>query len=216
MIFMFVIAIDTAKQLRYSGALSGNKEEIDEFYKALSKIFAKYNIRPPFHWNKLRKEIRDQARKDITLLVNSSKLKFNVFSHEKPKCVRKRDFYLIEVPNIMSQHFENWVRHLNGSLDVIVDDDYTVSDIHDGTSRFLEKFIKQLCSRIAGTYIDVRKENNKIKATIKHAKGNKIFIYGYKSDINSSKEIQIIDIVIGYVIEKSDDIDETKLFFRKI
>lgn len=213
---MFIIVIDTAQQMRYSGVLSGKGMEIDRFYKEMSKIFAKYGVRSPFHWNKIRTEVRNRARKEIVNLINSSKINFNIFNHEKPMYVEKKDYYLREVPNIMSQNFENWIRHMSGPVEIIVDDDYTISSVYDGTGRFIEKFIKQLCSRIAGTYTDVRKENNKIKATIKHPQGNKIFLYGYKSDINNSKEIQIVDIIIGYVLERYDDIDEKRLFFRKI
>ncbi len=212
------IAIDSSNQLRASGMASGSDSEFENFYSELLKIFSKREIKPPFHRSKLSRKNREALRKNIVELVNKSRLKFNIFLHTKPKGVNRKDYYLRYLPNSMSRAVENWLMKAtaNSHLEIFVDDDYNISEVSEGTLVFIKTLMKQICSRVSGVYFEPFKEREIFKATIKNPTGSIINLYGRKSSLRDSKEIQIIDIVMGYVQESPNDFDKEKVRIKEL
>ncbi len=212
------IAIDSSNQLRASGMVSGSDSEFDNFYSELLKIFSSRGIKPPLHRSKLSRKNREALKKNIAELVNKSRLRFNIYLHLKPKGVNRREYYLRYLPNSMSQVVENWLVKIttNSHLEIFVDDDYNISEISDGTLVFIKTLMKQICSRVSGVYFEPFKERDVFKATVKNPKGSIINLYGRKSSLRDSKEIQIIDVVTGYVLEDSNIFDKEKVRIKEL
>ncbi len=210
---MFAIAIDSSHGLMYSGVASGKSYGFDSFYNSMIKIFSKNFVRPPFHWSKISRKVKVMARKDIIELINGSNINFNIFHHHKPKEELKKKYYLLYVPNAISHSLEHWLMNKYGSVEILVDDDYNISSVRDGTIHFIETLLSQLSMRLTGEKVAIRHEN-KIKAAIRQPNGSLLNFYAGKASSSSCKEIQIIDIVMGYYIENSAEF--SKIFFRKI
>lgn len=209
---MFV-AIDSAKQMKYSGVVSGRCTELDRVYDEMKKIFIQYNIRDPFHWNKLSRKVKIGCENKIINLVNNCQLNFNIFYHPKPRNILRKEYYLVHVPNSISENLEHWFRYKRGSVEILVDDDYNFGGGH--TDDFIINFLRQITFRLVGKLVKIRKEN-KLKATVKFPNGNILDFYASKSSLSISKEIQMIDIVLGYYIKNPKKFNEKRVFFRKI
>ncbi len=178
-------------------------------FRAFSKSF----VRPPFHWSKISRKVKVMARKEIVELANNSGLNFNIFHHHRPKEELKKKYYLLYVPNAISHSLEHWLMNKYSSVEMLVDDDYNVSSVKDGTLHFIETLLSQLSLRLTGEKVAIRHEN-KIKATIKQPNGSLLNFYAGKASSSSSKEIQIIDVMMGYYIEDKTGFD--RIFFRRI
>jgi len=177
------------------------------------KIFSKNFVRPPFHWSKISRKIKVMARNDMIELVNNSNLNFNIFHHHKPKDELNKKYYLLHVPNAISHSLEHWLMNKYGSVEILVDDDYNISSVKDGTIHFIETLLSQLSMRLTGEKVAIRHEN-KIKATIKQPNGSLLNFYAGKVSSSSCKEIQTIDIVMGYYIESNAGLG--RIFFKEI
>lgn len=210
---MLLIAIDSAKQMRYTGVLSGTKEEADSVYLKLEKLFGEYHINPPFHWCKITRKVKEGCRDRIDKILEDSKLNINVFHHPKPMNITRKDYFIIHVPNNISEMVEKWLRFKRGSVDIIVDDDYNFGT--GRTDNFMENLLKQTTYRLAGIPVKLRKEN-KLKATIKFPNGYILDFYASISDLRNSKELQLVDIFLGYCIENKSKNFNKREFFRKI
>jgi len=208
------IAIDSSNQLRFTGTVSGSYFEISNVYKEISKILKNSGINPPFHWSKISRKVKESNRKDIAEVINKSKLNFNIFQHTRPQNMSRKELFFIRLPNAISQNLENWLRYKHGQVDLEVDDDYNFSRT-SGTKKFLENLIFTICFRLVGKPVKVR-VNNIIRSTIKQDNGVILEFYGTISDANSSKGIQIIDLVIGFVLENKNMFQSNKIFFKKI
>ena len=98
----------------------------------------------------------------------------------------------------------------------MVDNDYNFSG--KSTNDFINNFLRQLTFRLAGKQIKIREED-KFKATVKFSNGNILDLYAAISGIKQSKEIQLVDIVLGYCTQNTahvKDFDQKRVYFRKI
>ncbi|MBI3190120.1 hypothetical protein HYZ41_00290 [archaeon] len=218
----YFIAIDSAKQLKFSGVISGSYKEIFEFYADMEKIFVKRGIRSPFHYHKLTNKQKGLCRNDIVSLVNNSlKIKINIFQHRIPQRYSHKDYYLFHIPNCISEDLESWIKSQKKDCDieVKVNEDYNIRHQKHGTNIFIENLIRQIGLRATGKVIAVLKntrEDQKMRATIKLLNGCIIDFYASKTQINESKEIQSVDIVLGYYIDNKYDFDPKRIHFREI
>lgn len=215
------IAIDSAISLRYSGSVSGSTRNMFDFYKEMDKIFSPRGIRSPFHFSKMTSSQKKVCRKEIIDIVNNSDLRFNIFFHPIPQQASHKDYYLFHVPNSIAENLESWIKSLRKGTDieVIVDDDYNIRKVNNGTDIFIENFLKQIGLRVTGKHIAVYKTHrtdNKVRSTIKTPIGNIVDFFACKSTIKESHEIQIIDIVMGYYIQDSSGFDLKSVHFRRI
>lgn len=208
-----LIAIDSAKKMRYSGVVSGYQTEVEEFYSELKKIFKSHGIRDPLHWSKISNKNKDVCKNDIISLVNNSKINFNIFFHPKPKDVTRKEYYICHVPNSISENLEHWLRNKGGRVKIVVDNDYNFQS--GKTEDFINNFLKQITFRLVGKQVKIRKEKG-FRATIKFTNSKILDFYAIKSDINNSKEIQLIDIILGCYLTYDKCFDEKRIFFRKI
>ncbi len=210
------IAIDTAKGLRYTGVVSGSSMQLYEFYKAMGKILMKAGTHSPYHWHNISRKVRGKARKGFNNLVNDFKLNFNVFEHERrPKCERK-EFFLKKVPYIISEHYEPWLKFKRGNVQIIVDNDYNIKNLPNGTEHFIKNLMMQLSLKLINKEATIRHEGRVYKMTIKKPNGFILDLYGRTSSIKESKEIQVIDMFLGYCLEKQSRFYRKKFFIRKI
>ena len=70
------IAIDSAKQMLYTGVVSGWRSESDRVYQELKQVLNDRGIREPFHWAKLSRKVKSGIENDVISTVNSSMLNF--------------------------------------------------------------------------------------------------------------------------------------------
>ena len=81
---------------------------------------------------------------------------------------------------------------------------------------FVKNFMSQISSRVGGKYFEPFKEGGRFRGTIKHPKGNILQLYGRVSTPRDSKELQIIDLVLGCALNSAYNFDEKKVHIRKI
>jgi len=207
------IAIDSAKGMCYTGVISGFMSELNRIYDEAKKIFSECGVKDPLHWNKISRKVKEKCKKDIIELLNESMVNFNVFIHIKPKKALRKDYYIYQVPNAISEHLEHWFRYKRGSVEILVDNDYNFGS--SCTNDFIENLLRQITFRLIGRMTAIRKEN-KLKATVKFPNGNILDFYASTTDIKRSKEIQIVDIFLGYYIENPELFDKKKVYTRKV
>lgn len=208
-----IIAIDTSHNKRYSCVVSGNMNELDILYKSIDTVLVKHNQKGPFHWRKLRKNVRISAKKELYELLNSSKLHFNIFEHKFPSNISSKDFFLKHIPNLVSGSLDKWLEGKGGVVLLHVDKDYVVKGIERSIEKFTENLIRRLCERLVGP-VTIRRDKD-ILATIKQFNGNILNFIGSVSSRNLSKGIQIADLVLGYYLFDRSDL-ENKVYFKRI
>jgi uncharacterized protein (UPF0297 family) len=214
------IAIDSAENMTYTGVISGNVSDIYNVYSGFITTFKKRGVNPPFHWRKISRDVKYSysCMKEVAQAINDSKLLINILRHKRaPEMERKIVFYEL-LPQYISLKISPWVKELEGKMVIDVDDDYRLGE-HNNTSKFLISLIESLCYDLTGIQIYSRKVYDTIRATIKQKKGILEF-YGNVVDSNSSNGVQIIDMILGYVIQGDcKDFDRRKLhrwdIFRK-
>lgn len=209
------VAVDTSKNKTYSGIVSGLQTDIDNLHFNISKVLAKHGRRGTIHWQKLSKRIRKSAQKEVYALINSSRIRFYIFEHKKPRNNSKKDFYLNVVPTRISAYFDSWLRVRWGHAIIEVDDDYGVSKVKDSSLVFTEKFISRLSNRIAGTYVKVRNKKGILRTTVKNIKGSTLNLVGKVTNAGGSKGIQLADLILGYYFFAENGITQ-KITFIKI
>src|SRR3972149_10747838 len=104
-------------------------------YSQLEKVFLPRGIRPPFHWASLTRKQKQACRKDIVDIANNSQLKLNVFCHQIKPGMSHKDYFLVHLPNCISENLESWIKSMrkDQDIDVIVDDDYNIRHVKNGT-----------------------------------------------------------------------------------
>lgn len=213
---MMFIGIDSAENMRYSGIVSGSSQDIDDIYKDFVQIFRKHGVKPPFHWRKIRRKVKNSCRKEIVRTVNNGRLKTNIFAHKRKFGLERKILFYELLPQHISLRVSAWVKELAGSLEIEVDDDYNVRGRQNATERFVRSFIESLCFILTGKEIHARKEKGKFKATIKQKKGV-LRLYGRVCDSRNSKSIQIADLILGYYIQsKCRSFDRNVVHFWRV
>lgn len=208
-----VIAIDTSHKKKYSGVVSGTETNLRNHYNEFYKVFQKHGRGGILHWSKMSRKVRNRARREVIELVNNAKVNFNIFHHPLPPNTVKKNFYLRYIPNVISSVFEPWLRNRSALVEIKVDDDFFVGGIKEGTRHFVENFLLRLTDRLYGGYITIRRDD-KFRATIKYPNGNIMQFVAYPTRAPESREIQLVDVVLGYFIEDRNGFE--KIYFRKI
>jgi hypothetical protein len=208
------IGIDSAENMAYTGVISGGFQDIFYIYGKFMIAFKQHGVNPPFHWRKISRNVKDSCMKEVVQAINDSKLVVNIFRHERvPKMERKIVFYEL-LPQYISLRISPWIKELAGKLEIEVDDDYRLKG--GDTVKFLKALIEYLCYDSTGLQIYPRKEYNRIRATIKQDKGILEF-YGNVAKSSDSKGIQIMDLILGYYIQrKCRDFKRNRLHYWNI
>jgi hypothetical protein len=193
-----ILGIDSAENMCYTGTISGTHENVDRVYSEFTKIFKKRYVNPPFHWRKISKKVKESCLHEIVETINSANLLINIFEHKRILKMERKILFFELLPKYISFRIYPWVKKLKGSLTIEVDDDYRVCN--RSTRDFIIALVEELCFLLTNKKIDARVENNVVKSTIKQEIGILNF-YGKTVKSDSSKAIQILDIVLGYDIQ---------------
>jgi len=193
-----ILGIDSAENMCYTGTISGTYENIDKIYNEFIKIFKKRYVNPPFHWRKISKKVKESCLHEIAGVINNSNLLVNIFEHKRIRKMERKILYFELLPRCISFRIHPWVKKLKGSLTIEVDDDYRICN--KSTRDFIISLIEELCFLLTNKEIDARIESGVVKSTIKQEIGVLNF-YGKTVKSNSSKAVQILDIVLGYDIQ---------------
>lgn len=210
------IGIDTAHDKRYSCVTIGFQKDVDSLYDKISVILAEKGKRGIIHFNTLSGKIRKSAKLPVYDALNISKARFLLFEHSRAYCRERKDYYLFFVPNSISQYLERELKGMYGVVVLEVDNDYFVSGVAGGTSRFVERLMKQVCFRLIGREVAVRKgKDNKFRAMIKQFNDNELKFVGFSSERSVSKSIQLADLCLGYFLFDRTGLDAKRFFIRK-
>ncbi|MFP3949499.1 MAG: hypothetical protein ACLFUZ_00185 [Candidatus Micrarchaeia archaeon] len=211
------IAIDSSNQLLYTGIISGREKDIDALYKEFEQIFSKNNVAGKYHWSKLSKKTRDKLKKPlIQALKNTSRVNLNIVQHRKPQKSEKKDWYVYYLPAKIAQRLERWLEKTRGHVDIIVDNDYNVVRGGDGTKNFIESLLRQLGVRLTGKEVTVRRERGILKATIKHANGRILNIFGSVAN-KGTKGLHLVDVYLGLYLSDKKAFEKLKnVYFLEI
>ena len=194
---LMVIGIDTSHNKTYSCLSFGFKNDVNDVHNKVSRVLAKYGKTGTIHWQKLSGKIRKSAKNEIYEIIDNSPLNFYVFEHDKPRDTPKKDYYLLTVPNFISSYIERRLRGKFGTILIEGDNDYSIAGIENGTLRFIENFMAQLCFRLVGKQVKLRKDG-KIRATIKQPNQNVMDFIGYETNRTLSNAVQLSDLMLGY------------------
>lgn len=197
------IIIDSSHQLSYTGILSGSYSNLDSLYDDFEKIFHENGVAYKYHWRKLSRNKKNLIKKPLTQsLKNTPKVNLNIIQHRKPDGVSRKEWFLHYLPTRIAQRLERWLEGKGGTIELIVDDDYTVVKGGHGTKYFIESLLRQISWRLTNKQVTIRNED-KMKATIKQANGNVLTIYASIAGKNS-KWIGMVDVYLGlYIFEKN-------------
>jgi len=207
------IAIDSSNQHRYTGMVSGGLENLYDFYEELERIFSKTHIHPPFHWSDITRKNRNKCRKQIENLVNKSQINFNIFIHKPSLLIPKKRIFLELLPIAISQNLDGWLKKISGIVIFEVDDDFNFKGC--STNHFISQTLKRIIPTLCDKPIKIIQINNGVKATIKQKKG--VVDLSFRiTDIKNSKGIQIVDIVMGYFLQRTCKFKKNRLFVRKV
>jgi hypothetical protein len=193
------IAIDSSGSLSYTGVLSCSLGDLSYFYDKLEEILAEKNVYPTFHWRDLTNRIREAIKPDIESLFNSNypKVNFNFFLHKKPLGVELGKIIYEDLPKAIVDNLFSWLTNIEGTLVIEVDNDFRVRNYDDLT--FNERLIKNIIPILTNETLTIRRVGNSFMTTaIKD--GKRLNIVCALSDSESSKGIQITDIILGYSI----------------
>lgn len=208
------IAIDSSRGI-ITGVVSGRHFiDIIPFYDEMAKILKANHVNPPFHWSKISRKVKDNTIKKIIQLINESKLKFNVFSHERPPGVSKKEYFHSLLPRRIVEHLEPWLKNKGGNLTIDIDRDYDLNR-YNKTENLLNNFMIQIGFRLVGKHVKIMK-NKFVMVELKQDSGEHLKIFGRVCRLNESNGIQIVDMVLGIIKEDEKEIDPKRLHFRKI
>ncbi len=209
---LMLIAIDTSFGARYSCTVFGFEREINKLHSEISS--AMYGREKCYlHWSKTSKKIRKKARKEIGDSIRRSRVQFYIFEHKKPQGVRRKEYFLTYVPNSISSHIHTKLMGKFGVVIVEADRDFEIKNISNATMKFVQNFLFQICFKLVGKPVTIRRENQVLKATVKFPNQNKLGFVGRINTSRNSKAIQLADIALGYYLSKKGF---EKMFFRKI
>ncbi len=215
-----IVGIDSANNLTCTGIISGNELEITDFYEELRTIFAKRKVYPPFKWGNLTENTRNSCKNEIEELFNNhdSKLKFNVLFHKKPLSISKKEVLFDILPTSISENLAEWIKNISGFVIFEIDNDYNIKN--KNTHDFIESLFKRIIPTLTDKIITIRREHGVHKVTIKKKVGPKdrstIHLAGRVSNVKDSRSIQIIDVILGYVLNRKCKFRKDKLYIRTI
>lgn len=100
-----------------------------------------------------------------------------------------------------------------GTVVVESDRDFEVKGIQDTTLKFVYNFLSQMCFKLVGKPVTIRRQRDELRATVKFPNQNRLEFIGQVNQSANSKAIQLADIVLGYKINTKGP---EKVFYRKI
>lgn len=208
-----IIAIDTSYACRYSCTVFGYEREINELHEQISRaMYGKSDCL--LHWAKTSKKIKQKAKRKVFNSVKNSRVQFYVFEHKRPQGEKKKNYFLTYVPNNISSYIHTKLMGRYGVIIVEADRDFEIKGIPNTTLNFIRNFLFQICFKLVGKAVTIRKDGQELKATIKFPNKNKIEFIGRTNTNSNSKAIQLADIVLGYKLNTKKGLE--KVFYRKI
>lgn len=211
---LMIIGIDTSHNKKFSCIVSGFKNHVDSLYAEVTKILTRYGRKGVIHWKVISDKVRRRAKNDIYSTINKTNVHFTIFEHQKPENVNRKEYYLVYVPNQISQFLENWLKRKFGTVEIVVDKDYEITGVKSGSEIFVRYLLRQLTTRLAGEPVTIRTDK-RYRATLKEIEGGVLDFIAFVSSRNESKAIQLADLILGYYIYDKEGI-KNKVYFRKI
>lgn len=189
--------IDTSNQMLYTGILSGNEGDLYKLSEKFGKVLLNNNVGNKYHWCKFSRKTKDLIKKPLVeAIAEMPKVKLNIIEHRKPMGMSDKEWYARFVPTKIAPIFEKWLQGRSGRLELLVDDDYHIIKGGKGTETFIMSLLRQISWRLTNMDTSIRKEDGKIKATIKQSNGNVLTIHASVEEKNS-KLIGLVDLSLG-------------------
>jgi len=193
--FRLRFGVDTADNLLFSCFVSGSKTEIDKTYSAMDKILVAKNQRGAFHWKSYTSKVRKTVATDLLKVCKGHTLRYLIFEHRKPQYVQSKKYYLRDVVNNIGGVLERQIKNKPIDITFVLDDDFHIPTVRDGTHEFARCLLQNLSYRLTGTLVAVRGRRSLI-CELKLMEKQSKFV-AFKSSRGSSKEIQIADVILG-------------------
>ncbi len=207
------IAIDASHAASYSCTAFGYNNNINALHDEISKaMFGKKDC--ILHWVKISKKIKKKAQKKVFNAVKKSKIHFYVFEHKKPLGEKKKNYYLTYIPNNISSYTHTKLLGKYGTVIVESDRDFEVKGIKDTTLKLVHNLLFQMCFKLVGKPVTIRKQRGELRATVKFPNQNRLEFIGRVNESANSKAIQLADVVLGYKLSTKKGLE--KVFYRKI
>lgn len=199
---MYII-IDSSHGLLYTGIVSGRRDAIFNFCHNFEKDYRKEGLNTSNHWKDQTKKEKAILKSLLPDLLNKSpNVHLNVLQHRKPGGVPGKKFYFQHLPGRIVQRLENGLLHSNEPVELIVDDDYRITNNPEGTKRFVENILMQASHRITGEIATIRREE-KMKMTIKKPDGNLLNFYASVAE-KENNFVKVVDAYLGlYLLERN-------------
>ena len=208
-----IIAIDASRAASYSCTAFGYNNDINALHDEISKaMFGKKDCM--LHWVKTSKRIKKKAQKKVFDVVKKSKVQFYIFEHKKPLGEKKKNYYLTYIPNYISSYTHTKLLGKYGRVVVESDRDFEVKGIKDTTLNLVHNLLTQLCFKLVGKPVSIRRQRDELRATVKFPNQNRLEFIGRVNKSENSKAIQLADIVLGYKLNTKKGLE--KVFYRKI
>lgn len=208
-----IIAVDTSLAVSYSCTAFGYEMEISQLHDEISTaMFGKKGCM--LHWAKTSKKIKKKAQKKVFDAIEKSKVQFYVFEHKRPAGEEKKSYYLTYIPNNISAFINTKLLGRYGTVVVESDRDFEVKGIQDTTLKFVHNFLSQMCFKLVGKPVTIRRQEDELRATVKFPNQNRLEFIGRVNESANSKAIQLADIVLGYKLNTGKGLE--KVFYRKI
>ena len=188
--------IDSSQQLLFTGILSGNTHDMDGFCDRFHEIYEENGLSHRYHWNELTRKKRDRVKKQmIASMADARGMRLNIIKHRKPSGMDRKGWYLFQVPAMVAQRLESWLRNKNGEVEIIVDDDYNVIRGGRGTEQFTETLMRQIALRLTGRESTVRKDGF-YRSDVRQANGRDLAILASVAQ-RGSKWVGLVDAYLG-------------------
>lgn len=208
-----IIAIDSSFGGDYSCTLFGYESDIHELHDEISTaMFGKKGC--ILHYAKISKKIKQNAQRKIFHAIQNTKVQFYIFEHKKPQGEERKNYFMIYVPNNITSFIHTKLIGRYGQIIVETDKDFEVKGVNNGTAKFIENFLQQMCYKLIGKPVVVRRDGNEFHALVKFPNQNRLDFFGRINNSNNSKPIQLADIVLGYRL--NNKLGMEKVFYRKI
>lgn len=210
---MKIIAIDSSYGKNYSCTVFGYENEIQNLHDEFS--LAMYGKKGRIlHYSKTSNKIKKNAQRKIFQALQNTKVQFYIFEHKKPQQEERKNYYLTYIPNNITTCLHAKLMGRYGLIIVEADKDFEVTGVQNGTEKFVENFMFQLCFKLIGKPVKIRRESHELHSTVKFPNENKLNFIGRLSNRYNSKAIQLADIVLGYKLNNKIGLE--KVVYRKI
>ena len=94
------------------------------------------------------------------------------------------------------------------------DRDFEVRGIQDTTIKFVHNLLFQMCFKLVGKPVTIRRQRDELRATVRFPNQNRLELIGRVNRHVNSKAIQLADIILGYKLNTKKGLE--KVFYRKI